>query len=220
MTFSLGLDVGATKIAVTLLDTDGTVLRAESVSTEAAGGDAVVAQIGAIVAAQAAESVLAGVGLAVHGDVDPASGMIALAPNIGWAGVDIAARIAPHLPKRTRLRVENDANAAAWAEYRFGGHPRADSFAMITVGTGIGGGFVLNGRLLSGAAGAGEIGHLQLKPAGEGCPCGSRGCWERYASESALQRAAVAMGWGGPEASRALLAATATDPAARALVIV
>ena len=216
----LGLDVGGTKIAAAVLDGDGTVLETATVPTPR-GGDAVVGLIAGVVAAHAAARPLAGVGLAVPGDVDPATGVITSAPNIGWAGVDLAGRIAGLVPEAASIHVANDANAAAWAEYRFGGHRRGDAFAMITVGTGLGGGFVLNGRLLRGATGAaGEIGHLPLVAAsdGEACPCGSRGCWERYASGTALRRAAVAAGWDGPAPSHEVLAAAGADPAARAVV--
>lgn len=218
MTYSLGLDIGGTKIATALLHHDGTVLHTATVPT-AGSGPAVIDQIADLVTAHTGQQALSGIGLAVPGDVDPSTGVISSAPNIGWTDLDITGRIAPHLPPRTLVRVNNDANAAAWAEYRFGGHSRGDSFAMITVGTGLGGGFVLNGRLLRGATGAaGEIGHMPLEPSGEACTCGSRGCWERYASGSALHRAAIAAGWDTATAGRDLLAAAATDPAARYLV--
>lgn len=92
-------------------------------------------------------------------------------------------------------------------------------FAMLTVGTGLGGGFIINGPLLRGATGAGgEIGHLALVPGGDSCPCGSHGCWERYASGSALHRAAAAAGWDNQKASHEVLAAAGTLPAARRIV--
>lgn len=218
MTRSLGIDVGGTKIASALLDHDGTVLHTETTPT-AQGGDVILGQIAAIISATASGHDLAGIGIAVPGDVHPGTGIIRSAPNIGWFDLDIAGRLRPYLPPKTPLRVDNDANAAAWAEYRFGGHPHTDSFAMITVGTGLGGGFILNGRLLRGATGAaGEIGHLALVPNGETCPCGSRGCWERYASGSALHRAAVAAGRDHPAAGRDLLAAAGTSHTDRAVV--
>jgi glucokinase len=218
MTRSLGIDIGGTKIASAVLDHDGTVMDVETTPT-AGGGDLILEQIAAIVDGFAGKHDLSGIGIAVPGDVNPSTGIIRSAPNIGWTDLNIAGHVRAFLPAEAAVRVDNDANAAAWAEYRFGGHPRTDSFAMITVGTGLGGGFVINGSLLRGATGAaGEIGHLALVPGGDSCPCGSRGCWERYASGSALQRASVAAGWGSPTAGQDVLSAAGTHPAARQVV--
>lgn len=215
---SLGIDIGGTKIAGAVLDDDGTVLDVKTMST-ARGGDIVLGQIAEVVNGFAAKHHLSGIGIAVPGDVNPATGIIRSAPNIGWADLDIATYLRSYVPAGTALRVDNDANAAAWAEYRFGGHPRTDSFAMITVGTGLGGGFIINGGLLRGATGAaGEVGHLTLVPGGERCPCGSHGCWERYASGSALHRAAAAAGWDRRSAEHDVLSAAGTNPAARQAV--
>ena len=96
---------------------------------------------------------------------------------------DLAARL------RRPLWVGNDADAAAWAEYRYGAARGADLALMVTLGTGIGGGIVLDGRLQRGAHGvAGEWGHMRVVPDGRRCACGNRGCWEQYASGNALGR--------------------------------
>ncbi|WP_457965557.1 ROK family protein [Arthrobacter sp. D1-29] len=218
MTCSLGVDIGGTKIASAVLDRDGTVLDVHTTPT-ARGGDVILGQVAAIVNGVAAKHDLSGIGIAVPGDVNPSTGIIRSAPNIGWSDLDIAEHVRSFPPAGAAVRVDNDANAAAWAEYRFGGHPRTDSFAMITVGTGLGGGFIINGRLLCGATGAaGEVGHLALVPGGDSCPCGSRGCWERYASGSALHRAAVAAGWDEGSAGHDVLAAAEIHPPARRVV--
>jgi glucokinase len=141
------------------------------------------------------------------------------APNLRWRAVDVGALIVTRVRSDIPVRVDNDANAAAWAEFRFGEHQRDDSFVMITVGTGIGGGLVMNGQLLLGATGAaGEIGHMPHELGGLSCPCGSCGCWERYASGSTLHRLAAAAGWDDRTAGRDVLAATDSDPTARQLV--
>lgn len=218
MTFTLGLDVGGTKIATVVLDNTGTVVEQLVVPTDGRG-TSVIAQIWKLIDQSADSYTLTGVGIAVPGNVDPKTGTVISAPNISWSHVDLQALIAPALPISAEVAVINDANAAAWAEYRFGEHSPGDSFSMITVGTGIGGGFVINGRLLSGATGAGgEVGHLILIPDGETCGCGSKGCWERYASGSALHRAAVHAGWGPMGASHQLLDAVGTHPVAQELL--
>jgi glucokinase len=166
----------------------------------------VIAQIWNLIDRAAARHSLDGVGVAVPGNVNPKTGTVISAPNIGWNHVDLQALMEPALHGATEVTVANDANAATWAEYRFGEHTPGDSFAMITVGTGIGGGFVVNDRLLNGATGAGgEAGHLTLIEDGEACSCGSNGCWERYASGSALHRAAIHAGWRPEGASHQVL---------------
>ena len=104
------------------------------------------------------------------------------------------------------MTVENDANAAAWAEYRFGAARGARVVVCVTLGTGIGGGLVVSGMLYRGAYGVGcEYGHMTVVPDGRRCACGNRGCWEMYASGTALARdarelAAVVAGAGAPAA--------------------
>ncbi|MGO4455301.1 ROK family protein [Arthrobacter sp. RAF14] len=205
MTLTFGIDVGGTKIATAVLNQHGTVIE-ESVVPTAGQGTAVVAQIWNLIDDASSRHTLHGVGIAVPGNVDPKTSTVIAAANIGWNHVDLEALVEPALRGSARVVIVNDANAAAWAEYRFGNHDPGDSFAMITVGTGIGGGFILNGRLLEGATGAGgEVGHLTLVEGGEVCSCGSRGCWERYASGSALHRSAARTGWGPEGASRIVL---------------
>lgn len=218
MTHTLGLDVGGTQIASVVLDDHGTIVE-QSVDPTDGRGTSVIAQIWNLIDRAAAKHPLEGVGIAVPGNVDPQTGTVISAPNVSWNHVDLQALIAPALHGTAEVTVANDANAAAWAEYRFGGHHPGDSFAMITVGTGIGGGFVVNGRLLNGATGAGgEVGHLTLIPDGESCSCGSRGCWERYASGSALHRAAIQAGWGPDRASHQVLAQASDQAGAIDLV--
>jgi glucokinase len=110
-----------------------------------------------------------------------------MAPNINWENEPLKSRIEDlvHLP----TVIENDANAAAWGEFRFGAAAQHNDMIMITVGTGIGGGIVLEGRMYRGSFGvAGEIGHLNMVPEGIPCGCGSKGCWEQYAAGRALRR--------------------------------
>jgi glucokinase len=126
------------------------------------------------------------VGVGAPGMVDR-RGRLCFAPNLPQAqGVDWNELIGDQLPGRTVL-IENDANLAVLAEHRIGAAVGYDHVVLVTLGTGIGGGLVVDGRVQVGAAGfAGEIGHMVVDPAGPPCPCGRRGCWERYASGAGL----------------------------------
>jgi glucokinase len=126
------------------------------------------------------------VGVGAPGMVDR-RGRLCFAPNLPQAqGVDWNELIGDRLPGRTVL-IENDANFAVLAEHRIGAAVGHDHVVMVTLGTGIGGGLVVDGRVQVGAAGfAGEIGHMVVDPAGPPCPCGRRGCWERFASGAGL----------------------------------
>ncbi|NDB18677.1 MAG: ROK family protein [Actinobacteria bacterium] len=124
-------------------------------------------------------------------------------PNLGWRDVPAGALLREALD--TEVTLENDANVAAWGEYRFGAGQGVDDLVMVTVGTGVGGGIVLGGRLLVGAQGmAAEIGHMTLVPGGLPCPCGKSGCWEQYSSGQALVRIAKELASSASPDARAL----------------
>jgi glucokinase len=161
-------------------------------------------------------------------------GRLCFAPNLPQAqGVDWTELIGDRLPGR-RVLIENDANFAVLAEHRLGAARGHDDVVMVTLGTGIGGGIVTGGRVQTGSAGfAGEIGHMVVDPAGPPCPCGRRGCWERFASGAGLgvlaREAALAgrlgevvrLAGGDPESVRGedVSAAAATgDPAAQRVI--
>ena len=208
--YSLGLDIGGTKIAAGLLDAEGNLTEVTNAPTRGLGA-AAVDQIVEIVQRYADRFDLSAVGLAVPGGVDPRTGAISSAPNLDWHHLDIVAELAGRLSRPLAFRVENDACAAGWAEYRFGRHRAGDSLVLVTVGTGLGGAVVVDGHLVRGWTGAGgEVGHVALKPLGRRCECGSRSCWEQYASGTALTRAARRAGWGAATASRDVLTAAAS----------
>jgi glucokinase len=128
------------------------------------------------------------VGIGFAGFIDEKRSRVLLAPNLGWT--DEPLRMAIEGKVGLPVIVENDANAAAWGEYRFGGDIPQD-MVCVTVGTGIGGGLIIGGQLYRGAHGvAAEFGHLNVEPGGRLCGCGNRGCWEQYASGNALVREA------------------------------
>jgi glucokinase len=127
------------------------------------------------------------IGVACAGQVAPSTGVVVRAPNLEWIDVPLAATLTERfsLP----VTVENDVRAAAWGEFRFGAGRTAQSVVVVFVGTGLGSGAVLDGRLWLGAGNAaGEVGHTQMVPDGLPCPCGQRGCLEQYVSGSGFRR--------------------------------
>jgi glucokinase len=139
---------------------------------------------------------LAGLGVACAGQIHAPTGVVVEAPNLGWRDVPLAAALRAIVD--VPVVVENDVRAAAWGEFTFGAGQGADSLVAVFVGTGVGSGAVLDGRLWRGAGNvAGEVGHTQVVPDGLSCGCGARGCLERYVSGSGFQqrfRAALAAG--------------------------
>lgn len=146
------------------------------------------------------------VGVGVPGLVDR-SGVLRFAPNLpGVVDLDVRGALRARFPG-VPVWVENDANCAGWAEFRVGAARGVADALLVTLGTGIGGGIVANGRLLRGANGfAGEVGHMVVDPHGPRCPCGQRGCWERFASGSGLGRLAREAATASPPGRMAELA--------------
>ena len=182
----VGIDVGGTKCLGLLLDETGSVV-AERREETPAGSAAIVGTIVDMVVALASgrtEGLTVGAGVPGLVDVE---GVLRVAPNLRGV-VDLPLR--QQLEQRfrgARVRIENDASCAGWAERERGAARGADHAVLVTLGTGIGGGIISGGGLLRGSHGfAGEIGHMVVDPDGPPCPCGRRGCWERFASGSGL----------------------------------
>ncbi len=210
MDLTIGVDVGGTKIAAGAVDPSGRIVEKVRVQTPATTAEAVEAGIVEAVRRVVAGHTVTAVGLAVAGFVDEKRATLRFAANLPMTDrplrESIGARIG--LP----VVVENDANAAAWGEHRFGGGRGHADMCLVTVGTGLGGGIVLGGDLFRGAFGvAAEFGHLRLVPHGRPCPCGNHGCWERYCSGSALIREAQELCRRDPVAGAALLALAGQD---------
>ena len=187
----IGVDLGGTNIKGALVDVQGTVLCEESRPTGAENGAEVVCDRIAEVISSLREGLddaaLGGIGLGCPGTVDDASGHVLYANNLGWEDFDLRAAIR----QRTGIspRIGNDANVAALAEARMGCAKGAESAVVVTLGTGVGGGVVLVGKMLTGYTGAAsELGHIVIREGGERCTCGRRGCFEAYASATALIR--------------------------------
>jgi len=201
---TIGVDVGGTKIAAAVVDDSGRILDEVRVPTPASDREEVEAGICAAIEQLAARHPVQAVGLAVAGYVDAARSVLRFAPNLAMAERPLRALIGARVG--LHVVVENDANAAAWGEFRFGGGRGAKDVIMITVGTGLGGGIVLDGRLIRGAfGGAGEFGHVRMVPAGRHCGCGQNGCWEQYASGTALVRQARELAAARPKDAERLL---------------
>jgi glucokinase len=203
---AIGVDIGGTKVAGGVVAPDGTVLdtarRATPGASVADTEDAIVVVVEELAARHGADVV--GVGIGAAGWFDRTGDTVLFSPHLAWRNSALRRDLSARLQRP--LWVGNDADAAAWAEYRFGAARGADLALVITLGTGIGGGIVLDGRLQRGAHGvAGEWGHMRVVPDGRLCACGNRGCWEQYASGTALGQAAREVALRSPAAAAGLL---------------
>jgi glucokinase len=181
----LGFDIGGTKLAVVVGDETGRIAARRRRPIAASGDprrdlDAMVADGRALLAeAGVRPEALRGVGVAAPGPVDPGRGTVESPPNlVGWKSVPVVQTFADAFGVPAHL--ENDADAAALAEWRFGAGQGARNLVYLTMSTGVGGGLLLDGRLYRGAGGAGEVGHMPVVEDGEPCGCGRRGCLEAY----------------------------------------
>ncbi|MDQ3716685.1 MAG: ROK family glucokinase [Actinomycetota bacterium] len=213
---TIGIDIGGTKIAGGLVDSSGVVV--DCVRRETPGHAigavenaivSVVAELGGRARASSYGDAVA-VGIGAAGWVSTDRSTVLFSPHLAWRNTPLRAELAERMSQP--VWVDNDANAAAWAEYRFGAARGHDTAACVTLGTGIGGGVISAGRLQRGAFGvAGEWGHTRVVPDGRRCVCGNRGCWEQYASGRALARAGRELIDVAPAAASALLAAVDGD---------
>lgn len=195
----IGIDLGGTNIAAGVVDDDGKIIKQLSVPTLATRpAEEIIKDMAAVskdVAAQAGLDMkdIKAIGIGSPGSVDNANGEIVYANNLPFSHTKMREELQKYIDLPVNL--ENDANAAAYGEYIAMGHG-VDSFVAITLGTGVGGGIILNQKIYRGFNGAGaELGHFTLVHNGEPCTCGKPGCWEAYASVTALisqTRAAMA----------------------------
>lgn len=189
MALTVGIDIGGTKIAGGLVDENGTIVQRDRRSTPTRNPESVESAIVELVLEYKSEHEVDAVGIGFAGFIDEKRSRVLLAPNLGWT--DEPLKLAIESKVGLPVVVENDANAAAWGEYKHGAGRGVTDMVCVTVGTGIGGGLVFDGNLYRGAHGiAAEIGHLGVEPGGRLCGCGNRGCWEQYASGNALVREA------------------------------
>jgi glucokinase len=193
--FAVGVDLGGTNLRFAVVDAEGKFLEKVTTGTRVAKGrDAVIgdmcAAIRELTGKFKSEGPLAGIGIGVPGIIDIETGMLRESPNLpGWDDYPVRDEIERQLSAPVIL--ENDANAAALGEKWLGAARDYDDMCMITLGTGVGGGVVIGGRIWHGMTGmAGEVGHITVEPEGAQCNCGNRGCIEQYASAPAIVRMA------------------------------
>jgi glucokinase len=184
-----GIDVGGTKIAGCVVDVHGAILEEAKVESPAKSTDAIEDAIRELVGTLQRSHDITAVGVGAAGFVDKGRSVVMFAPNLAWRNEDLKAGLETKID--LPVVVENDANAAAWGEFAFGAGEDVDDLLLVTVGTGVGGGIVLDGELYRGAFGvAAEIGHIRVERKGHLCGCGNLGCLEQYASGTALVRRA------------------------------
>ena len=195
---AIGIDIGGTKIAGALVDASGQILKENRVPTPADDPNALVdAVVGLITELADGQSVL-GAGIAAAGFIDAEQANIIYAPNLSWRNEPFKAKLEAKLS--IPVIIENDANAAGWAEYRYGAGRGYKHMVMLTIGTGVGGAVITDSKMLRGGFGiAGELGHLRVVPEGLPCGCGQNGCLESYGSGTALLKAAKDLAASGHE---------------------
>ena len=184
MALSIGVDVGGTKIAAGVVDEDGAVLATLHRRSPATARNAIFTTIADVVNELAVHYDAPTIGVGAAGFTSSDRNTMVHGTNLDWTGARIADEVAERTGKR--VVVENDANAAGWAEARFGAAAGKANVLVITLGTGVGGAVIIDGRLVRGAAGfAAEVGHITIVPDGRPCGCGLRGRLERYGSGTA-----------------------------------
>ena len=206
MSLTIGVDVGGTKVLGGVVDESGCIIDQERLPTPKTEPEAIADAIAAVVASLRARHEVEAVGIGCAGWIDLDRANVMFAPNLVLRNEPLKLRLSKliDLP----IVVENDANCHAWAETRFGAARGQSNVVAVILGTGIGGGIVLEGKLFRGGYGiAGEPGHMRVVPDGRVCGCGNRGCWEQYASGYALVRAAKEMASITPRSVPFLLAA-------------
>ncbi|WP_084037871.1 ROK family glucokinase [Demequina sp. NBRC 110053] len=213
---AIGVDIGGTKIAVGVVDADGAIVEKVRRKTQPEHAASIDEAIADAVAELAQRHEFHHIGVAAAGFVSSDRRRVLFAPNIAWREYDLAAKVEALIDRDdVEVVVENDANAAGWGEFRFGAGREVRDMVMLTIGTGLGAAIISEGQLVRGAYGfAAELGHVRVKPGGHPCGCGHRGCWEQYASGSALVREARRAAAERPVRAAGLIARAGGDPAA------
>lgn len=187
---TIGIDVGGGSIKGALIDEKNQIIRQCSrINRINRESDEMAEDMADIIRELTEDETADAIGIGLPGTVDDEAGVVVYTPNVGFRQYDLRAAIKARTGHEVHLI--NDANAAAFAESRIGSAQGADSVVVVTLGTGIGGGVVINGKLLTGYTGAAsELGHMVIVKDGEQCSCGRKGCFEAYASATALVRMA------------------------------
>lgn len=221
MSTSIGIDIGGTKVSGGVLDEDGRILvRTRRDTPDRSNApevveDTIVEVIDELrrLADEADVEQPRTLGVGAAGFVAADRATVVFAPHLSWRNEPLQASLGRRIDMP--ISIDNDANAALWAEHRFGAARGASHAVMITLGTGIGGAIIVGGHVMRGRYGiAGEFGHMQVVPGGQRCECGNRGCWEQYASGNALVREARGLAMANSPMATDLLAHVGGDPAA------
>jgi len=188
MTLTIGIDIGGTKVLGGVVDENGKILATQRVPTPKEGGAALTKTIADVANHLLQEHQAVALGVSAAGLISSDRQTILATGNIsGWNGVNLKNDLNKFVD--LPIVIENDANSAAWGEARYGAGVGEDHMILLTIGTGVGGGAIIDGKLLRGAHGiAAEFGHMRVVPEGLLCSCGARGCFEQYASGNALMR--------------------------------
>jgi glucokinase len=213
---AIGIDIGGTKVAGGLVDPVGQIVRRTRRDTPHRSKspgvveDTIIEVVDELLETVDRASVSA-VGIGAAGFVAADRATVVFAPHLSWRHEPLREALQRRVP--VPIFVDNDANAAAWAEWRFGAAQGESHVMMITLGTGIGGGILMNGEVVRGRFGiAGEFGHMQVVPGGQRCECGNRGCWEQYASGNALVREARSLMMANSPIASDLIERVGADP--------
>ena len=186
---TIGIDIGGTKIAGAVVTELGEIVAEDRVATDAGDSEAIVDAVVAMIERLSDGRDIPAAGVAAPGFIDVTQSTVYYTPNISWRNEPLRARLEERLD--LALTIDHDANAAGWAEYRFGAGRDRNDMTMLTIGTGVGGAIVSGGQLFRGGFGAGaELGHIRIVPDGLPCGCGAHGCIEQYGSGRALLRMA------------------------------
>ncbi len=208
---AIGIDIGGTKVAAGVVDGSGAVIREARRLTPGTDPRAVEQVIVELVDELSSDHAIGSVGIGAAGWMDLDGGTVLFSPHLAWRNEPLRENLERLL--RRPVLLTNDADAAAWAEWRFGAGQGEDRLVCITLGTGIGGAMVIDGRVERGRWGvAGEFGHQIIVPGGHRCECGNRGCWEQYASGNALGREARELARANSPVAQELLRAANGNP--------
>lgn len=207
---AVGVDIGGTKVAAGVVDVHGRILAEARRATPGQDPRAVESVITDLVRELSHEYRIRSIGIGAAGWMDLSNSTVLFSPHLAWRNEPLRRNLEKLL--RRRVTVVNDADAAAWAEWRFGAGRGESRLVCVTLGTGIGGAMILGGRVERGRYGvAGEFGHQIIVPQGHRCECGNRGCWEQYASGNALGREAREIAAANSPVAQAIIAAATGD---------
>ncbi len=203
---AIGVDIGGTKIGAGVVDDDGAIVAQTRRDTDATDAHSVDQGVVDVCRELMADFEVGAIGLAAPGFVSSDRATVNFTPNLPWRDHDLRGAVTTALRTDVPIVVENDANAAGWAEFQFGVARDVQDMVTLTLGTGLGGAVVSGGQLLRGRWGvAAEIGHMRVVPDGHYCGCGQNGCWEQYVSGSALVRDAQGVAQTRPDRAARLL---------------